>query len=218
VAPTVLASFAMATERLRGRLNSRAPLALGQRKDFAATGSSSAGTLRHTRGGKPRAVGSAPASEGARILRYSECRLDARGVVEELAEADGEDEVAEKGVIDAGQEERAGMLVGEGEQESADDAESHGKPVAEDDVNEAEGKGAREKHGPAGTEERSITMTKEGAVEQFLGINGEKWIEEHDQGPKGWGAFHEGKKKLGSEETNGETQEEQKDSIAKEES
>lgn len=139
-------------------------------------------------------------------------------MVEELAEADGEDEVAEEGVINAGQEERARMLVGQGKQESADDAESNSKPVAEDDVNKAESKGAGDKHGPAGAEERSIAMKKESAVEKFLGINREKRIEEHDQGPKRRGEFYERKKKMRSEEADGEAQEEQKDSIAQEES
>jgi hypothetical protein len=157
----------------------------------------------------------APATNIAIFRRWA---LQVGAVVEELAEADGEDEVAEDGMVDASQEEGAGVLVGEREEEAAEDAESNSEPVAEDDVNEAEGKGASEKHGPARAEERSITMKKEGAVEKLLGIGGEKRIEEHDQGPKSRGAFYEGKKKMRSEEANCETQEEQEDSIAKEES
>jgi len=47
------------------------------------------------------------------------CLGDARGseegaMVEKMTEADGEDEVAEQGVVNAGEGERAGVPVGEG--------------------------------------------------------------------------------------------------------
>jgi hypothetical protein len=59
-------------------------------------------------------------------------------VVEELTQANRKDEVAEDRVVQTGEKERSGVLVGEGKQETSDDAEDHGKPIAKNNVQEAE--------------------------------------------------------------------------------
>jgi hypothetical protein len=48
---------------------------------------------------------------------------DTRAVVEELAQTDGEDEIAEDRVVETGERQRSGVLVGEGKQETPYDAE-----------------------------------------------------------------------------------------------
>jgi len=68
--------------------------------------------------------------------------LDPGAVIEELPEPNCKKEVAEKGVIQAGKEERTRVLVRYGKEESADNAEAHGLPIAEDDVDESEGQRA----------------------------------------------------------------------------
>ena len=97
--------------------------------------------------------------------------LDPVAVVEELAETNREDEIAENGVLEAGKQKRAGLIVGEGEEEAPDDTESDSDPVAENDVNKTEGEGASQEHHPAHSEQRLVTMEKEGTVENFLGVD-----------------------------------------------
>jgi hypothetical protein len=51
-------------------------------------------------------------------------------VVEELSQSYGEDEIAEDGVLDASQDQRSGLLVGERKEKSANRAEGDGKPIS----------------------------------------------------------------------------------------
>jgi hypothetical protein len=98
------------------------------------------------------------------------------------------------------------VRVGESEEETADNAKNYGQPVAKDDVDETKGASACEEHSPARTKERLVTMEEEGAIEEFLGVNGQQWVKKHDQGPKGRGALDEREKKLRRKEADAEAQ------------
>ena len=137
-------------------------------------------------------------------------------MVEELAKADGENEVTKESVIDTGKKEGAGVLVGEGEEEAADNTKNYGHPVAEDDVDEAKGAGACEKHSPARTEKRLVAMEEKGAIEEFLRVNGQERVKKHDQSPKGRGALDEREKKLRSKDADGEAQQDQENRVSQE--
>lgn len=141
-------------------------------------------------------------------------RLETGAVIKEPAEANGEDEVAENGVIDAGEQKRSGMLVGEGKKESTEDAKTHGQPIAEDDVDKTESEGAGQEHGPAGTEEGLITVEKEGTIKKLLRIDGQERVEDHNRSPKQRRAFHKREKKLGRKEANGDAQEREEECVA----
>ena len=73
-------------------------------------------------------------------------------VIKELAKADGEDEIAENDVVQAGEQQRTGSLIGEREEKSADHAETHGQPIPENDVNKPKRQRAGEQHAPTATE------------------------------------------------------------------
>jgi len=141
---------------------------------------------------------------------------DARAVVEELTQTDGKDEIAENCVVETREKERAGVLVGEGKQEAPDDAQDHGEPIAKDYVHESESKGTGSNHQQATAKQRRITVKEEGAVDEFLGIDGNERVEEHDQGPEAGCALQEGKEQLGRKNADCETQKNEKDSIAHE--
>jgi hypothetical protein len=73
-------------------------------------------------------------------------------VIEELAEPDRKEEIAKNGVIKAGEKERAGRLVSQREEESANHAEHNGNLIAENDMNKTESECAGEKHTPSAAE------------------------------------------------------------------
>ena len=141
---------------------------------------------------------------------------DARAVVEELAQADRKDEIAEDGVVETGKKQRSRVLVSDGKQETPEDAKDYGKPIAENDVHEAESKSTGQNHYDAAAKERLVTVKEKGAVDQFLGINGDERVEEHDQGPEAGSAFEEGEEELRRKNADRETQKSEKDSITHE--
>ena len=55
-------------------------------------------------------------------------------VVKKLPEPNSKDEVAEKGMVNGGEQERAGALVGKREKQPSQTAQAYCKPVAEYDV------------------------------------------------------------------------------------
>jgi hypothetical protein len=67
-------------------------------------------------------------------------RSNPRAVVEELTQPNCKDEIAEDRVVETGEKQRSGVLVGEGKQETPHDAKDNGKPIAENYVHEPEGK------------------------------------------------------------------------------
>jgi hypothetical protein len=138
-------------------------------------------------------------------------------VVEETAEADGEDKVAEKGVVYADEQERAGALVGEGKKQTADGAEGYSDPVAQNDVGEAEGYGAGHEHSPAGAEKGLVTMEEESAVEKLLGKDGQEGVEDHDEGPETRRALDEGKKQLRGKETDSQAEQDKENCVSQKE-
>ncbi len=141
---------------------------------------------------------------------------DARPVVEELTQADRKDEVAEDSVVETGEKERSGVLVGEGKQETPDDAEDHGRPIAENNVHESESYSTCGNHQQAAAKQRLIPVKEKGAVDEFLGINGNKRVEEHDQGPQAGSALKEGEEELWRKKPDCETQKSQRESISHE--
>ena len=60
-----------------------------------------------------------------------------RSVVKKLPKPNSKDEVAEKGMVNGGEQERAGALVGKREKQPSKTAQAYGKPVAEYDVHKA---------------------------------------------------------------------------------
>ena len=116
--------------------------------------------------------------------------LDAGAVIEKLAETNGKDEIAEKGVIQADEEERARMPVVEGKKESTDGTKPHGQPMAKDDVDESECESAGKKHGPARSEQGLVAVKEKSAIQKLLRINGQQRVEEHNHGPEQRGALH----------------------------
>jgi hypothetical protein len=55
-------------------------------------------------------------------------------VIKELAQADCEQEVTENGVVQAGEEQKAGHLIREEKEETPDQAKSDGQPIPEIDI------------------------------------------------------------------------------------
>ncbi len=141
---------------------------------------------------------------------------DARAVVEELTQADRKDEIAKDRVVETGEKQRSGVLVGEGKQETSDDTEDHGKPIAENNVHESESKSTSGNHQQAAAKQRLVTVKEKGAVDQFLGINGNERVEKHDQGPEAGSALQEGEEELGRKNADCETQKSEKESITHE--
>ena len=134
-------------------------------------------------------------------------------MIEEFSEADGEEEIAEEGVLEAGEQQRLGRMVGEGKESAAKDTKTYGKPIAEDDVDEAEGKGAGKDHGPTTAKKRLVAAKEKGSVEKLLRKNRNDWIEKHDQGPEDGGASDEGEKEAGSGEANRQAKSEHADGV-----
>ena len=91
-----------------------------------------------------------------------------------------------------------------------------GKPVAKNDVHEPKSKSTGQNHGDAAAKERLVTVKEEGAVNQFLGVNGDERVEEHDQGPEAGSTLKEGEQELGRKKAHREPQEGEKDSITHE--
>ncbi len=140
----------------------------------------------------------------------------ARAVVEELPQTNREDEVTEQRMVETGKKQRSGVLVGEGKQDPPNDTEEHGQPIAENDVHESESKGTGGNHQQAAAKQRRITVEEESAVDEFLGINGNERVEEHNQGPEAGSALQEGKEELGRKNADCEAQKSEKESITHE--
>jgi hypothetical protein len=104
-------------------------------------------------------------------------------------------------------------MVGEREEEATHHAEKYSEPVAENDVDEAEGEGAGGEHAPTITEERRVTMKKPSAIEKFLRVHGEEGIEEHDESSEGGCFLYEGKQAVGRQEMDGEAESGEADGI-----
>jgi hypothetical protein len=104
-------------------------------------------------------------------------------VIEKLAKPDCEQEITKNGVVQAGKEQRAGGLIGEGEEEPADYAKTHGQPIPENDVNEPERQGAGCQHAPAAAEERLVAMKEKCPVEKFLWVDGKKRVQKKYECP-----------------------------------
>ena len=143
-------------------------------------------------------------------------RSNPRAVVKEPTQADRKDEIAEDRVVETGEKQRSGVLVGEGKQETPDDAKDYGKPIAENYVHEPESKSTSQNYNDAAAKERLVTVKEKGAVDQFLGINGNERVEKHDQGPEAGSALEEGEEELGRKNADRESQEGEKDSITHE--
>src|SRR5512140_3802110 len=77
-----------------------------------------------------------------------------RTVVKKLPEPDGKDEVAEKGMVNGGEQERAGALVGKREKQPSQTAQAYGKPVAEYDAHKAKGQAAGRNHASSTAKKR----------------------------------------------------------------
>jgi hypothetical protein len=128
--------------------------------------------------------------------------------VEELAEADGEEEAAVEGVFDRGDAERTRAAITEGEEDSAREREGNRDPVVKKDVHESECGCAEEDRGCAGEgrEQRAVAMEKEGAVNEALGKYGEDGIKDHDASPGGRLGSRQGQEKVRSAEADEERQ------------
>jgi hypothetical protein len=99
-----------------------------------------------------------------------------RAVINELAEADCEQEVTENGVVQASEQQRTGHRIREWNEESADEAKPYGQPVPENDVKKSEGHCTGEDHPSPVAEKRLLAMKEKRAVQQFLRVNGKQWI------------------------------------------
>ena len=139
-----------------------------------------------------------------------------RAVVEKLAKANREDEVAEEGMVNGGEQERAGAVIGEGEKQASEAAEADGKPVSKDDVDKGKGQAASRNHAASAAKKRLVSLKEEGAIDKFLGAYGEQGIQQHDGGPKQGLAPDKRKQKLGGKHTHRQAQQNQQDGIAQE--
>jgi len=110
-------------------------------------------------------------------------------VIEELAQTNREEKIAEQGMVQAGEEQGARGLICQGKKESADHAKAYGQPVSEDDVDETEGYRAGEEHAPAAAEQRLIAMEEKSPVEELLWVDREQWIEAENEQPECWGTL-----------------------------
>ena len=137
-------------------------------------------------------------------------------MVKELAQSNCEYEVAEQGMVEAGEEKRARVLVSDGKQETPDHAERHSQLVPKNNVDKAKGEGAGQKQQPAGAKKGLVAMNEKRAINQFLRINREQRIEDHDGSPQDGCALDERKEQLWSKQANSETQQCKKDSVSEE--
>lgn len=128
-------------------------------------------------------------------------------VVEVGAEAEGEEPAAVESMLETGGEEGAGLGVAPGEEQAASEGERGREPVAEDDVEEGEGKGAGEDHGPAAGKEELVALKEEGAIEDALRIDRKHGVGQHDDCPEGRMAADEGPLKLRGEAMDGQPEE-----------
>ena len=123
-----------------------------------------------------------------------------RAVVKKLAKPNSKDEVAKNGVVNGGEQERAGALVGKREKQPSQTAQTYGKPVAEYDVHKAKGQAAGRNHAPATSKKRLVPLEEEGAIQEFLGIYRKQRIQQHNQRPEKGLASDQRKKEFRSED------------------
>jgi len=108
-------------------------------------------------------------------------RSGPEAVVEELAEANGEEKVAENGVVQACKQQRTRGLVGEGEQRSPNYAKAYRQPVAKNDVHEAKCQSTGRYHTPTGAKQRLIAVKEERPIKQLLWINRNQRVKKKDE-------------------------------------
>jgi len=107
-----------------------------------------------------------------------------RTVVKKLPELNSKDEVAEKGMVDGGEQERARALVGKREKQASQTAQAYGKPVAEYDVHKAKVQAAGRNHAPSTAKKRLIPLKEEGAIQEFLRTHRKHRIQQHKSAPR----------------------------------
>ncbi len=135
-------------------------------------------------------------------------------MIEELPQANGEDEIAEASVLQTGQHERLRRIIGEGKEETSEATEEYGKPIPKDDMDKAEGQRADHDHQPAVPEKRFVTPKQEGTVEEFLREDGKHGVEKLNQEPEGGGTLDERKEEFRGKEPNGHGEGQQTESVA----
>jgi hypothetical protein len=105
-------------------------------------------------------------------------------VIEELAKTDCKQEITENGVIQAGEEQRSGGLIGKREEEPADQAEAHRQPIPENDVNKSERQRTGKQHAQTTAEEPLVAMKEKCPVEKFLRVDRKKRVEKKNERPQ----------------------------------
>jgi hypothetical protein len=130
----------------------------------------------------------------------------AGSVIEELAKTDCEQEITENGMVQAGQEQRAGGLIGEREEKPANQAQAHGQPVPENDVNKPKRQRAGEQHAPTAAEQRLVAMKEKCPVEKFLRIDRKKRVEKKNERPEQGRAPDKRKEELRRHEVDGNSE------------
>lgn len=137
-------------------------------------------------------------------------------MMKKLPKANRKDEIAKKGMVNGGKQERTRPLVSQREKQASQTAQTHGKPVAEDNVHEAERQAAGGNHAPAAAKKGFVAVKEEGTVQEFLRAYRKERIQKHNQRPKERLPPNQGKEKFGSEDTHRQAQENQQDGISQE--
>src|SRR5260370_11402344 len=87
-------------------------------------------------------------------------------------------------MVNGGEQERAGALVGKREKQPSQTTQAYGKPVAEYDVHKAKGQAAGRNHAPSTAKKRLVPLKEEGAIQEFLGTYRKQRIQQHNQRPE----------------------------------
>ncbi|MEM8993184.1 MAG: efflux transporter outer membrane subunit [Acidobacteriota bacterium] len=96
----------------------------------------------------------------------------ADGAAEEVAaEADGEEKVAPKRMLEGDEHGRAGAHVGAGEEVAAAGGQDRRDPIREEEVGEAEDEGAPQDGDTLAAQEGAVAVEEKGAEEDLLGID-----------------------------------------------
>jgi len=127
-------------------------------------------------------------------------------MVEKFTETNGKQKIAKNGVVEAGKQERARELIGQGKEKSPDSAKTHSQPVAKNDVHEAKRQGACQNHEPAGPKEWLEAMKEKSPIQEFLWVNREQRIKKENQQPEERGAPDERKNEMRGEQIDGQGQ------------
>lgn len=103
--------------------------------------------------------------------------------MDKLPQAYGVKQATVQGVFKGGHKNGAGTLVGEGKEIAADQGEEDGRNIAVDDMGETKGQGTDQEHGLFAGEEGAVATEQEGAIKEFLGIDGQQGIKDEDRQP-----------------------------------